>query len=233
MPKASACAVDEGRGAVSSPAMILGQPVTLNPFADPDIHWAEVAFEVGEATSLSCAGHHIALPDDLAAAVPKRRSEFLAGRLCAAIALRAAGLPEEVGRLGRAPVWPKGCTGSITHSRNRAIAVVSRSARMLGIDCEALVPEARAQDLREMILTDAEAALRPEGMAFGTYFTLVFSAKEALYKARAPGLTRIPGFLEVTTTAFTADSLHLTLDGIPAQARYVLSGEDCVTMVSA
>lgn len=213
--------------------MILGPLISDNPLADPHLHWCEVGFSVADVQGLTHAGVTVALPDDLTSAVPKRRSEFLAGRFCAAMALRAAGLPEHVARQGRAPVWPAGCSGSITHSQSRAIAVVSTHSSQLGIDCEALVPDARATSLRGAIFTDEEAALRPETMPFGTFFTLIFSAKEALYKARSPFLNRVPAFLEVTASHLTADSVTLTLDGVSGQARYRLTKTDCVTLISA
>lgn len=212
--------------------MIHGPLITANPFADPHLHWCEVGFWVADVHSLSHGGFTVALPDDLTTAVPKRRSEFLAGRLCAAVALRAAGLPEGVARKGRAPVWPMGCVGSITHSRNRAIAAVSRHYTRLGLDCEALVAEDRATSLSEAIFGPAEAALRPADMPFGTFFTLIFSAKEALYKSQSAHLDRVPEFLDVTLTGLTAHYLDLTLHGQPHQARYIVTEADCLTLVA-
>lgn len=212
--------------------MIHGPLITVNPFADPQLYWCEAGFSVADVQGLSHDGAVIALPDDLASAVPKRRSEFLAGRLCAAAALRAAGLPEAVVRKGRAPVWPAGAVGSITHSRARAIAVVSTQYTRLGIDCEVLVADARATSLRDAIFTDAEAALRPETMPLGTFFTLIFSAKEALYKSQSARLDRVPDFLDVTLTGLTPHALTLVLQGTAHQARYVLGAQDCLTLVA-
>lgn len=206
--------------------------ITENPFADPHLHWCEAGFAVADVQRLEYGPHRIALPDELRSAVPKRRSEFLAGRLCAAVALCAAGLPETVARKGRAPVWPKGCAGSITHSRDRAITVVSRHYTRLGIDCEALVGADRAATLRDAIFTEAEASLRPADMPFGTFFTLIFSAKEALYKALSAEMPKVPEFLDVTLTALTPSQLDLTLHGQSHRARYLVTKADCLTLVA-
>src|SRR5947208_1552294 len=67
--------------------------------------------------------------------VPARRREFRAGRLYARQALRGLGIPETAIPIGpdRAPIWPKGVVGSISHSRNLCAAVVGLSADYLGI----------------------------------------------------------------------------------------------------
>ncbi|HWS27500.1 MAG TPA: hypothetical protein VN259_13150, partial [Xanthomonadales bacterium] len=68
-----------------------------------------------------------------------RRREFLAGRLAAHAALTALGERGAVGRQGRAPVWPQGCSGSISHANGCAVAVAAsaRHWQALGIDLEA------------------------------------------------------------------------------------------------
>ena len=218
--------------------MILGPLHTQNPFADPDLFWCETGFAVADIQHLD---HHdptlgavqLALPEDLRAAVPKRRSEFLAGRLCAAYALRQAGLAEAVGRKGRAPQWPSGCVGSITHSRDRAISAVSTRYDAVGLDCEALVPAERAHQLAAAIFTEVEFRLCPDALPFASFFTLIFSAKEALYKALSPRLSRVPDFLDVTLTQLDRGRLTLVLDGQPHSARFRLSSQACVTLVTA
>jgi enterobactin synthetase component D len=217
--------------------MILGAVSTENPFADPHLTWCEAGFAVADLQGLSLDGPlgplSLTLPDDLRGAVPKRRSEFLAGRACAALALRQAGQAEEVPRQGRAPVWPAGVAGSITHSRDRAIATISTHYRAVGLDCEALVAPDRALQLAAAIFSETEERLRPEALPFATFFTLIFSAKEALYKALSPRLNRIPDFREVTLTAIDPGRMGLTLDGQAHVARFAMTARDCVTVVTA
>lgn len=217
-------------------AMILGPISTENPFADPHLIWCEAGFAVADVQGLTHLGAlgplTLALPDDLRGAVPKRRSEFLAGRACAALALRQAGQAEDVPRHGRAPIWPAGVAGSITHSRDRAIAAVSTHYDALGLDCEALVAPDRALQLAAAIFSEAESRLRPEALPFASFFTLVFSAKEALYKALSSRLSRIPDFREVTLIGLQPGQMALTLDGQSHLARFRLSNRDCVTLVT-
>lgn len=216
--------------------MITGPLNTVNPFADPHLYWCETGFAVADMTVLRHADDdlgmvEVAVPESLQSAVPKRRSEFLAGRLCAALALRQAGMAEAVGQSGRAPVWPDGVAGSITHSRDRAIAAVSTHYAGVGVDCEALVPDDRAFALCSAIFTETEAQLRPAALPFGVFFTLVFSAKEALYKARAPRLSYVPGFLDAAVTGLSRGGIDLIMDGATHRARFTLSARDCVTLL--
>ena len=217
-------------------AMILGPVSTENPFADPHLIWCEAGFTVADVHGLTVdsplGALTLDLPSDLRAAVPKRRSEFLAGRACAALALRQAGQDETVHRQGRAPLWPRGISGSITHSRDRAIAAISNRYAVVGLDCEALVPPDRALQLSAAIFSETEARLCPGALPFATFFTLVFSAKESLYKALSARLNRIPDFREVTLTTLQPGQMTLVLDGKTHKARFRMTARDCVTLVT-
>lgn len=124
--------------------------------------------------------------------VAKRQTEYLAGRLCAREALRLALGQAAVPGSGedRAPQWPAAAVGSISHGAGWAGAVVApRSACLgLGLDVEALMPEARAERLAGEILTLPElerlATLTPAQRA--ERITLTFSFKESVFKALYP-----------------------------------------------
>ncbi|MCQ4288090.1 4'-phosphopantetheinyl transferase superfamily protein [Pseudomonas stutzeri] len=126
------------------------------------------------------------------AAVSKRQTEFLAGRICAYEALRRVlgvpGIPA-VGE-DRSPCWPTGVVGSITHGAGWAAVVAARSElwRGLGLDVEKLLPVTRADRLAGEILTPRElegyAALDDSQRALRV--TLTFSLKESLFKALYP-----------------------------------------------
>jgi enterobactin synthetase component D len=216
--------------------MIKGGLITRNPFGLPALYWREGRFEPRDATALTHAGDPsgpvtVELPPDLLAAVPKRRSEFLVGRVCVALALREAGLPETLARAGRAPVWPKGAAGSISHTDARVVATVSCDHANLGVDCEDIMGDRQARELQAMILTPAEAALRPDAMPFAAFLTLIFSAKEALYKALSARLDRVLEFHDVTVTGLAPDQLHLSQGGLPYDALYRLDPAECLTLV--
>lgn len=219
--------------------MITSNFQTACPFPLPlsDLSWCRVAFEVSDSYGCvhddpATGSYHIALADHLLQAVPKRRSEYLAGRLCAAAALRRLGLPETVGARNRVPTWPAEAVGSITHSGNCAIAVASRVRGALGVDYEVRMPEERARELQRMILQPQEAALRSTDMTFETFVTLVFSAKEALYKALAARVRRILEFHEVRLVALSADKLALEFEGGRYAVLWRSDAVACLTLVA-
>lgn len=128
-------------------------------------------------------------PENIQRAVAKRQAECLAGRLCARAALQASGGDAVVPGTDdeRAPVWPQGFCGSITHGDGWAAAVVAHASawRGLGLDVESRLDTPRAQRLATEILTPDELSrLDPEQAALQV--TLTFSLKESLFKALFP-----------------------------------------------
>lgn len=128
----------------------------------------------------------------------RRQRHFLAGRWCARQALQHAGHQGEC-QLERdalaLPRWPEQWLGSISHTKGKAIAVVGHSSvvDVLGADVEHIMDTARATRLRKGIATDAELALLAD-MNTEQRVTLLFSAKEALYKALYPQTQQFVGF---------------------------------------
>jgi 4'-phosphopantetheinyl transferase EntD len=132
-------------------------------------------------------------------AVDSRRAEFTTGRSCARSALSVLGAPAEAVPVGekRAPVWPDGVVGSITHTAGfRGAAVAWRSAvRSVGIDAEAhdVLPDGvleAVSSVSEQALLARLAADRPEI----SWDRLLFSAKESVYKTWFPLTGRWLGF---------------------------------------
>jgi 4'-phosphopantetheinyl transferase EntD len=134
-------------------------------------------------------------------AVPSRRREFAAGRACARAALQSLGLPE-VAILAderRAPLWPDGVVGSITHGGGYTAAAVALRGdiTMLGIDVEQ-AGELDADD-RALIVTPEE--YRRASDELGTDAgRVLFSAKESIYKAWYPATGRWLDFRDVVVT---------------------------------
>lgn len=123
--------------------------------------------------------------------VAKRKAEFLCGRLCARQALlNLTGTASTPTRgADRAPQWPQGIVGSITHSGQQAAAIVAhqRHWQSLGLDLEQCLAVERAQSLSREILTPHEQRLLPPDPSTQAFFiTLCFSLKESLYKALYP-----------------------------------------------
>lgn len=124
----------------------------------------------------------------IARASPRRRAEFAAGRAAARAAMtRLGACPAPVpSGADRAPIWPAGLTGSLSHNETLCIAAIAPSDtfRALGVDVEedAGLPE----DLIPAICTLAERAWlssQPEQMR-GWLARLIFSAKECAYKCQ-------------------------------------------------
>ncbi|MDQ1536619.1 MAG: hypothetical protein QOE58_1012 [Actinomycetota bacterium] len=141
----------------------------------------------------------------VARSVEKRRLEFASVRHCAREALAAIGHPPAPllnGKRG-APLWPAGVVGSMTHCAGYRAAVVARDTDVytIGIDAEPhhelpsgvlpsiSLPEERAQ-LASLSLSDRTVR----------WDRLLFSCKEAVFKAWYPVTHRELGFDEASIT---------------------------------
>ena len=125
----------------------------------------------------------------IASAVPARRREFTAGRLCARAALAQLGIDDYPLRVGpaREPLWPPGIVGSISHGAGRCAVVACRSGRIVGLGLDIERSDALSADLVPMICTSAEVAWCGDQRAGKTDWPkLIFSAKEAVYKCLFP-----------------------------------------------
>ena len=127
----------------------------------------------------------------IAQAVEQRRREYATVRSCARACLERLGyapvaiLPGD----GGAPTWPAGVLGSMTHCAGYAAAAVGPLPQIsaIGIDAE---PDAPLPDgVLDLIATPAErdrlTATRPATDG-PNWDRLLFSAKEAVYKAWFP-----------------------------------------------
>lgn len=141
---------------------------------------------------------HIAFPDRLSRAVDKRRAEYLAGRTLARVAQETLGhTPEQIPSAeNRAPVWPTALAGSISHARGHvACLLLPRTAGAPGIDIEAIATDNALSAITKTALLNTDAALlQGSHLPWPTAATLLFSAKEALYKALFPTVQRFFGF---------------------------------------
>lgn len=169
-------------------------------------------FELDLGPSVACAGFlvvdHDAIISQLGAlqvegmptrAVPKRRAEFLAGRLAAQTALLALGIDAVPSRNeDGSPHWPAQIVGSISHGAERALCAVARATdvRSIGIDTERLMAEAASAELRARICSAEERAVLARGIAAPEHHlvTFAFSAKESLYKCLYPLMGRFMDF---------------------------------------
>ncbi len=157
--------------------------------------FASCAFDPALLAADDFSRSGIARPATIERSVAKRQAEFLAGRLCARQALAQLGVTDRGIPIGedRAPVWPAGISGAITHGQGWAAAIVAplQAYRGLGLDVETVLAPERAQRLAGEILTPAELERLPshaERSALAV--TLTFSLKESLFKALYPLVRR-------------------------------------------
>jgi len=137
----------------------------------------------------------------VAGATAKRRSEFTGVRVCARLALARAGVqpaPIMPGPSG-APLWPPGIVGSMTHCDGYRAAAVGRADAFaaIGIDAEPydvlpgrVLPRVASES--ERIGLAGLARVAPEFC----WDRILFSAKEAVFKAWSPATGRRLGFSE-------------------------------------
>ncbi len=147
--------------------------------------------------------------------VPKRRLEYLAGRLAARAALQSVGADDLViGRHDGAPVWPEGYCGSISHSAGLAVAVAARLRdwRSLGIDIEARLPAHRERILQKAM--GAEEFRAAQASTDPWVWTRAWAAKEAAYKClSALGADLAFEALVPSWTSTGRGELHARVDG--------------------
>jgi len=147
----------------------------------------------------------------VAGAVPKRRAEFTTVRALARQALGQLGLPPTpiLKGPGGAPTWPAGVVGSMTHCENYRASAVARThvVAAIGIDAEPYAP--LPAGVAKLILRPAEQRA-VDALAAGGWHAdrLIFSIKEAIYKACFPLTSRWLDFDDVETT-LDLDAGHL------------------------
>jgi len=130
---------------------------------------------------------------------PRRRREFAHGRSCARLALAGLGhrgCAVPVG-IDRAPVWPAGVVGSITHCADNAAAAVAYREDIVGIGLDIERNEELEQPLLAMICRTDELEQLGAGDVRLLLAKLVFSAKESVFKCIFPEVRRFVDFREV------------------------------------
>lgn len=157
------------------------------------------------------------LPDETAAianAVEKRRREFAAGRRAARLAMSTLGMPQQPVLSGpdRAPIWPFGMTGSISHTSSHCVACVTSVEKYhsLGVDIEDREPlEASLLDI--VCVPEEQDWLKQQPLSErGRLAKLLYSVKESAYKCQYPLTGQILDFaafsvsLDAASNSFAA-----------------------------
>ncbi len=178
-------------------------------------------FNADKYTLELVTGLGLYFPDEIKGAVNKRKAEFFAGRFAAKLALVAAGASKSsasaiyIGK-HRSPMWPPAYIGSITHHSSRAICIVgvkNKDTRFLGIDTEVILTQEKALEVAPLIHDDQEHHLLiSEGLCSNIATTLIFSAKESIFKALYPIVGSYFGFECARVISFDWQKLTLQLE---------------------
>lgn len=162
--------------------------------------------------------YNVLCPESIQRAVPKRQAEYLAGRYCAIKSLALLGEPAVDITIGqhRNPIWPDGICASITHTHSQAISVAtfSKNYQYLGIDLENKLSQETVLQIKSSIINSAEEKiLNGTALPFEDMFTVVFSAKESLFKALYPKVGAYFDFsaAKVIDVCFRSNSICLQL----------------------
>lgn len=185
------------------------------------------------------------LPAEMNNVAHSRKQEYIAGRFCAVRAANHIGiiissLPSAD---TREPVWPEGVVGSISHSKQLAISCVALSKEIssIGIDAEELIKLSLCSEIAPVVASQEELAyLKNFDAQKG--LTILFSAKESLYKALFPLVRTFIDYKDVKLINLVADKgvfeleLNSTNAGLSAyQGTYFGSfkqiGETIITVV--
>lgn len=169
------------------------------------------------------------LPLELRKAKTSRQREFIAGRWCASRVLALLGVTGEVGRRDdRAPTWPIGVAGAISHTRELAVAAGWRGEG-LGIDLEPMLTPDALNDLRASTIDDDEWRVLGEELGLAT---ALFSAKESIFKCEYPRTGTWLEFTDAKLVARDAEALTLRLKTGDLRVRYALEEGHAFTAVA-
>lgn len=157
------------------------------------------------------------LPESFATANIKRKAEYLAGRYCARWLLQQVGCKEDklINSCQRVPIWPSGWCGSISHTGEQAIAILAPLSAKLspGIDIEQACSKNILKIAKVCATPQEQAIISNIPLPYYRTLSILFSAKESLYKSLWPRVQCSFGFNTVMLTALnvTQQSFTLTL----------------------
>ncbi len=174
--------------------------MSLNLFS----HYHQISISIVPIVSLeSIIDLDLIYVNELRNANKKRKNEFLQGRFAAHQALSKITSDNHKFKIVKSekgpPLFPPSFLGTIAHSEIFACAAVAKDSQIegLGIDVETILRHSVYEQIKRIIFTEEEQALIQNSNDFLLWATLIFSAKESLYKCIGQKYERIIDFLEV------------------------------------
>lgn len=186
------------------------------PYLDAYCEYCQFDLSQFQYLDFGCLG--IVCPEGVASSVPKRQADYLAGRFLAkSVLLRIGHYTGQVGRgASREAIWPSGVIGSISHNDGSAVCVAALNEDPhagIGVDIERLIAPEIYQSFVGIVIDPAEKQKVIEsGVDNRLLYTLIFSAKEAIFKALFPQVGRYFDFLDVSFCAYDNHCLDFVLN---------------------
>lgn len=200
---------------------------SINRFLDSSIYHCN--FNIEKYTDALFLELNIHFPKSLQKASDKRKAEYLSGRYCAKKCLENLNIKNFTVKSdkNRCPIWPKSLKGSITHTQDTAISVVSSSPSVagIGIDVESIVSEKTTNDIKEKIIYGYEnSLLNMSSASQESIFSLIFSIKESFFKAAYPSTGYYFGFDAVRINHIDFHQKHFELTLLKDLNRLLVKG---------
>ena len=187
--------------------------------------------------------HNIALPPNHQFSL-KRLSDFSTGRYCAIKALEQLGIQDVIIPIGedRAPIWPEGIVGSISHCDSLTGAIVAKSSDhiSLGLDIEEIGRV--TPDLWDLVFTENEKnyLFRLSDEDILVQSTVIFSIKEAFYKFQHPLTKTFLDFLDVEVVMPGLNQVKVLVETIEPSSiirrnkvMYLIENECIISLIAA
>ena len=217
------------RDALSLGHSFISDPIVINSFSNQKLVVLKSHFDVLKYTKSDFDRFKIFFPSQLISSVRKRQAEFLAGRIVVKHGLELFGLTNSSVPIGdkRAPVWPEGIIGSISHSKETAICAIADKTffKLVGIDQEAIIDE-NLGDISDQILTSGElSVLEDADLEFNKALTITFSAKESLFKALFPLVNEYFDFSAAKVTHIDTKLCTFKIELIETLTNHLTSGK--------
>ncbi|MEL0638662.1 4'-phosphopantetheinyl transferase superfamily protein [Marinomonas sp. TI.3.20] len=164
--------------------------ITNTPF----LSYCHVKFEVINYEDILFSDFGIPFDPKLDTALVCRRAEYLASRYAAKLLLEHSECFFNVKSSStREPIWPKGWCGSISHTHNNAIVIVTSESNGIlpGIDIE-LFDSSVMLETADFFTTERERELLlATSISYTLGLLIIFSAKESLFKSLYPKVRHI------------------------------------------
>lgn len=192
--------------------------VIAMPFALPaPFGYAEIEFTSLAYDDSLFEQHGLTLPERIAASCLKRRREFFWGRICANLALAQLTSDYSLGAksvgVGVLPFFGTNRSGSISHTGRVAAAIcVNGKASSVGLDVEHIMSARQAGEIGSYIAHAEEVTLaRRQGLDHPSAISLIFSLKEATYKACSALFRATPDFSDARVMSMNSDTCEISI----------------------